>query len=153
MKNSLLTLIAFVMTAGVGFTFEGEGKKEVEFQAVMEVVKRYSVEKLAEPRMVAEDVHVMFRVGEMKVLDGGGCRDCEAYPLLLIAERKEGEAGFSAVIINEAAVAMERLDVKSKGRVVKLTGKLTVYPKSEGKAGGNYELFVDEVRRMRVVAE
>jgi hypothetical protein len=104
-----------------------------------------------EPVMIAESVHVQFRVSKFEVIESGGCRDCEAYPRLLMAETKGKAPEFSAVIINEAAIAMDRLDVQPNGRDVRLTGKLTVYPASKASPQGRYELFVENVRDLYIV--
>lgn len=104
-----------------------------------------------EPVMFAESVHVQFRVSKSEVIESGGCRDCEAYPRLLMAETKEKDPEFSAVIINEAAIAMDCLDVQPTGRDVRLTGKLTVYPASKESPQGRYELFVENVRDLYIV--
>lgn len=106
---------------------------------------------LKEPVMFAESVHVQFRVSKSEVIESGGCRDCEAFPLLLMAETKGNAPKFSVVIINEAAIAMDRLDVQPNGRDVRLTGKLTVYPASKEFPHGRYELFVENVRDLCIV--
>ncbi|WP_459554895.1 single stranded DNA-binding domain-containing protein [Lacunimicrobium album] len=104
-----------------------------------------------EPVMIAESVHVQFRVSKFEVIESGGCRDCEAFPRLLMAEAKGKAPEFSAVIINEAAIAMDRLDVQPNGRDVRLTGKLTVYPASKESPQGRYELYVENVRDLCLV--
>ncbi len=158
MRNGLRFVAVIMLTMGAEVhpvTASAPTKSTlIAYQSIAELAESLQPKLpsgLKEPVMIAESVHVQFRVSKAEVIKSGGCRDCEAFPRLLMAEVKEKSPEFSAVIINEAAIAMDRLDVQPTGRDVRLTGKLTVYPASKESPQGRYELYVENVRDVHVV--